>query len=138
MAGPADVRIELLGGFRLLIDGRSVIRPPSVRQQQIIAFLVLHARDAPIPRQRIGGSLWHESNDAQALTNLRREMHHLRDEWPMLDALVQAGTRTLAWRAGAAMVDVVEFEAAGSCGLAGERAALQDAARLYRGDSAAR
>ena len=44
------------------------------------------------------GSLWPESSDVQALTNLRRELHHLREGWPRLDALVDAGSRTLAWR----------------------------------------
>ena len=53
----------------------------------------------------------------------------------MLDALVDAGSRTLAWREEAgAIVDLVAFEAAADRGLAGDRAALQEAARLYKGD----
>ena len=135
MAGPFVVRVELLGGFRVLTDGRSTARPPSARQQQLIAFLVLHARSAPIPRQRVAGSLWPESSDAQALTNLRRELHHLREGWPRLDALVDAGSRTLAWCGEVgAIVDLVAFEAAADRGLEGDRAALQEAARLYKGD----
>ena len=135
MAVPPALRVELLGGFRVLTDGRVSARPPSARQQQLIAFLVLHARSAPIQRQRIAGSLWPESSDTQALTNLRRELHHLRDAWPTLDALVDAGSRTLAWRGEAgAVVDLVAFEAAADRGLAGDRAALQEAARLYKGD----
>jgi DNA-binding SARP family transcriptional activator len=129
-----DLRVGFLGGFRLLMAGRSAARMPSVRQQQLIAFLVLHARSAPIARQRIAGSLWPESNDPQALTNLRRELCHLRDEWPSLEALVEAGTRTVMWRGEHAIVDVVAFEAASDRGLAGDRAALEEAARLYRGD----
>lgn len=135
MAAPSPLRIELLGGFRLFADGRSPVRPPGARQQQLIAFLILHARNAPIPRQRIGGSLWPESTDAQALTNLRRELHHLREGWPRLEALIDAGARTLAWRGdAAASVDVIAFEAAADRGLEGDRAALEDAARLYQGD----
>jgi DNA-binding SARP family transcriptional activator len=119
----------------VLADGRSPVRSPSARQQQLISFLVLHARTGPIPRQRVGGSLWPESSDVQALTNLRRELHHLRESWPELDALVDSGTRTLAWNETAgAVVDVVAFEAAASRGLAGDRAALQEAAVLYKGD----
>jgi DNA-binding SARP family transcriptional activator len=134
VAPPSVVRVELLGGFRVFSDGRPVARPPSARQQQLIAFLVLHARDISVQRQRIAGSLWPESSDAQALTNLRRELHHLREGWPNLDALIDAGSRTLSWRDGRAMVDLVDFDAAADRGLAGDRAALQDAARLYRGD----
>ncbi len=106
-----------------------------MRQQQLIAFLLLHARAAPVQRQRIAGSLWPESSDTQALTNLRRELHHLREAWPALDGLVDVGSRTLAWRAEVhAVVDLVAFEAAADRGLAGDRAALHEAARLYKGD----
>ncbi|HEV3215009.1 MAG TPA: AAA family ATPase [Vicinamibacterales bacterium] len=135
MAVPPPLRVELLGGFRIFADGRSLAKPPSARQQQLIAFLVLHARSAPIQRQRVGGSLWPESSDVQALTNLRRELHHLREGWPRLDALVDVGSRTLAWHGeDGAIVDLVAFEAAADRGLEGDRAALQKAARLYKGD----
>ena len=135
MAVSSTLRVELLGGFRVFVDGGAAPRLPTARQQQLVAFLILHARGAPIPRQRIAGSLWPESNDAQALTNLRRELHHLREDWPALDALIDAGSRTLGWRAPAgAVVDVVAFEAAADRGLRGERSGLEEAARLYKGD----
>ena len=136
MAGlPPLVRIDLLGGFRIGAEAPSPTRSPSLRQQQLIAFLVLHARGSAVPRQRVGGTLWPESSDAQALTNLRRELHHLREGWPGLNALVDAGSRTLAWRGGrGVLVDVEAFEAAADRGLAGDRAALHEAAVLYKGD----
>ena len=135
MAGRTPLRIELFGGFRLLEDGHAAPRVPSARQQQIIGLLILHARRGPIPRQRVAGSLWPDSADEQALTNLRRELHHLREHWPRLDALLDAGTRTLAWTdARGVVVDVVAFEDAAARGVAGDAAALRDAAALYRGD----
>ena len=70
MSVSSTFRVELLGGFRVFADGSAAPRLPTARQQQLIAFLILHARSSPIPRQRIAGSLWPESNDAQALTNL--------------------------------------------------------------------
>src|SRR5678815_5895696 len=134
MAAPR-LRLELLGGFRVLTDSRFAGRAPSARQQELIAFLILHARRAPLPRQRIAGSLWPESSDAQALTNLRRELHHLRDASPALEALIDVGSRTLAWRDDAGVsVDIIAFEQAAERSLAGDRAALQEAARLYQGD----
>jgi DNA-binding SARP family transcriptional activator len=133
--GPPRLRIDILGGFRVLLDGHAPARPPSPRQQQLVAFLILHGRSGPVPRQRVGGSLWPESTDAQALTNLRRELHHLREAFPGLHALIDVGSRTLAWRdARNTFVDVVEFEAAADRGVQGDRAALQDAARLFAGD----
>ena len=119
----------------MLTDSRFASRTPSARHQELIAFLILHARRASIPRQRIAGSLWPDSNDAQALTNLRRELHHLRDAWPGLEALIDVESRSLAWRDDAGVpVDLVAFEQAADRGLAGDRTALQDAARLYQGD----
>ena len=135
MGASPVLRVELLGGFRVLLDGRAAARLPSARQQEILAFLVLHARGAPVPRQRVAASLWPESTDAQALTNLRRELHHLRDNWPKLDVLIDAGSRTLTWAGAAnAAVDVVAFTSAAERALAGNRGALDEAARLYGGD----
>jgi len=134
VAVPPALRVELLGGFRVVTEGRVSPRLPSARQQQLIAFLVLHGRDAAVQRQRVAGSLWPESSDTQALTNLRRELHHLKEAWPALEALVDSGSRTLAWRDAGAPVDLVAFEAAADAGLAGDRDALREAARLYKGD----
>jgi DNA-binding SARP family transcriptional activator len=128
------LRIELLGGFRVATEGHAPSRLPSTRQQQLIAFLVLHARNAAIQRQRVAGSLWPESSDTQALTNLRRELHHLKEAWPTLEAFIVAGSRTLAWSDAGEAVDVVAFDADADRGLAGDRAALHRAARLYTGD----
>lgn len=52
----------------------------------------------------------------------------------MLEALVDAGSRTLAWNDTGASVDVVAFEINAERGLAGDRGALHRAARLYTGD----
>ena len=109
--GGSRLRLELLGGFRLVMDGRTVARAPGARQQQLVAYLALHARDA-VPRQRIAGALWPDSTDAQALTNLRRELHHLREAWPDLDGLIDTAPRTLAWLDQTAVVDILTFEAA--------------------------
>ncbi len=52
-------------------------RTRSSRSVALVAFLVVHA-GSPQQRQRIAGLFWPESTDAQALTNLRRELHQLR------------------------------------------------------------
>ena len=52
-------------------------RTRSSRSVALVAFLVAHA-GSPQPRQRIAGLFWPESTDTQALTNLRRELHQLR------------------------------------------------------------
>jgi DNA-binding SARP family transcriptional activator len=129
------MRVQLLGGFGVGSEGRERTRLPTARQQQLVAFLVLNAGHGAIPRQRVSGSLWPDSSDDQALTNLRRELHHLRETFPDLSALIDAGSRTLAWRGGARVtVDVLAFETAAARGLDGDAAALRDAAALYRGE----
>jgi DNA-binding SARP family transcriptional activator len=132
--GARTFRLELLGGFCIVVNGSAMTRPLTVRQQQMLAYLALNAGQQ-VPRQQIAGRLWPESADPQALTNLRREWHHLREHWPGIDALVDAGTRTLGWRPEASPeIDVRDFERAAGRGLQGDRKALDEAARLYRGD----
>jgi DNA-binding SARP family transcriptional activator len=134
VAGQSSLRVELFGGFRFLVDGRPSPRQPTTRQQQLLAFLILYARAVPVPRQRVAGSLWPDSTDEQALTNLRRELHNLRENCPKLEALIEAGARTIAWQATPnALVDVVAFEAAADRGLRNGPAALEEASLLYKG-----
>jgi DNA-binding SARP family transcriptional activator len=87
-------------------DGRVLLR--SSRTIALVAFLVTHA-DAPQTRQRIAGLFWPDSTDEQALTNLRRELHHLRAVLPTSGALVVT-SRDLCWRdTPAVTVDVRVF-----------------------------
>jgi DNA-binding SARP family transcriptional activator len=133
MSRSGSVRLELLGGFHVLVNGRAVGRALTVRQQQILTYLVLHAR-GPVARAEVAGQLWPESTDAQASTNLRREWHHLREAWPELDGRVETTARVLTWRDPAPDSDVAEFEAAAKRARSGDLAALDEAATLYRGD----
>jgi hypothetical protein len=128
------VRIELLGGFRLG-GAPGQLRLPASRHQELVAFLILFARHGPVTRQRVAGSLWPDSPDAQALTNLRRELHHLREDWPTLHAMIDVSTRALAWSDRADVtVDLCDFESAAGSAPADDRAALRRAAACYRGD----
>ena len=70
------LHVSLLGERAITDDGAGV-RTCSSRALALVAFLVVHA-GAPQARQRIAGLFWPESTDAQALTNLRRELHYLR------------------------------------------------------------
>jgi len=49
-------RLELLGGFRLVFNGAAITRPLTVRQQQLLTYLALHA-DGPFPLQQIAGRI---------------------------------------------------------------------------------
>ena len=70
------LHVSLLGEQSVTDDGTGV-RARSSRTVALIAFLVIHA-GSPQARQRIAGLFWPDSADGQALTNLRRELHQLR------------------------------------------------------------
>lgn len=71
------LRVSVLGEQSITDDGGGSVQTRSSRVVVLLAFLALHAGSAQT-RQRIAGLFWPESTDAQALTNLRRELHHLR------------------------------------------------------------
>src|SRR6266487_3347676 len=83
-------------GEQAITEGGTGVRPCSSRAVALVAFLVTHA-GSPQPRPRIAGLFWPDSTDAQALTNLRRELHHLRQVLGGEPSLVVTAT-DLCWR----------------------------------------
>ena len=71
------LRVSLFGEQAITDDGTGRVRTRSARTAALIGFLALHA-GSPQARQRIAGLFWPDSTEAQALTNLRRELHQLR------------------------------------------------------------
>ena len=97
-------------GDRRVIDERDERSPSlSSRSLELLAFLVVHA-GVPQHRSHLAELFWPESTEAQARTNLRRELHNLRVSLagdPSLD--IQPAT--LTWRdAPSCRVDVRTFE----------------------------
>jgi DNA-binding SARP family transcriptional activator/nucleoside-triphosphatase THEP1 len=136
------LQIALLGNFRLTYDARPVTGVNSERLQSLLAYLVLH-RHSPQPRQRLAFYFWPDSGEAQARTNLRRELHHLRQALPDADRFLQTDAKTIQWRMDAPFtLDIADFELAIAqaeeaerrSDRAGVRAALEKAAQLYQGD----
>lgn len=72
----ATMKISFLGGIEVSGPDRSRVSSPS-RAVTLLAYLVSHP-GTPQPRGYVAGLLWPESDNAQARTNLRRELHHLR------------------------------------------------------------
>jgi predicted ATPase/DNA-binding SARP family transcriptional activator len=80
----------------------------SARSVALLGFLAVHA-EAPQTRQRLAGLFWPGSTDAQARTNLRRELHNLRLVIDNDPSLVIEPT-TLMWHDGpTCRVDVCVF-----------------------------
>ena len=135
------LRVSLLGQQAVTGDRPGDARRPSARAIALIAFLALGA-GSPQPRQRIAGLFWPDSADGQALTNLRREVHHLRQVLDDDPALVVT-PRDLCWQdTPGCRVDLRVFAtaaaAAQAAAAAGDSAAVithaTGALAEYRGD----
>ncbi|GHF08008.1 SARP family transcriptional regulator [Amycolatopsis deserti] len=128
------LRVSLLGEQAILdeADGSVVTRSP--RTVALVAFLVVHA-GVPQPRQRIAELFWPDSAEPQALTNLRRELHHLRHTLGA-DCLVVTG-KDLCWRdTPQVRVDVRDFQLACDAARGGDAvlAHAPAAIALYHGE----
>src|ERR1035438_7564011 len=88
------LHVSLLGE-QSITDDRTGVRSRSSRAVALIGFLVTHA-GSPQVRQRIAGLFWPDSADGQALTNLRRELHQLRQVLGD-DASLVVTPRDLCW-----------------------------------------
>jgi DNA-binding SARP family transcriptional activator/tetratricopeptide (TPR) repeat protein len=115
------LHVSLLGEQAIIDDATGSVRARSSRTVALLAFLAAHA-GAPQPRQRIAGQFWPDSTDAQALTNLRRELHHLRQALGNEPSLVVT-SRDLYWQdTPTCRVDLRAFEIARTAALAADAA----------------
>ena len=134
------LQVSLLGEQVITGDGTGV-RTRSSRTVALVAFLVAHA-GSPQVRQRMAGLFWPDSTEAQALTNLRRELHYLRQALGDEPSLVVT-SRDLCWcDTETCRVDVrifdIERKAALAAAVAGDGegvvAHAATAIAQYRGD----
>ena len=133
------LRIELLGGFRLLLGDEPLTTVDTPRLQSLLAYLLLN-RETPPSRHRLAFLFWPDSPEDQALTNLRNLLYRLRHALPEADRFLYVDRRRLRWRDAAPFeLDVAEFEDALSRSedahdSAEERSLLEQAVSLYEGD----
>jgi len=136
------LHVHLLGDFRLAHGEDPVTSVNTSRLQSLLAYLMMH-RDAPQSRHHTAFLFWPDSTEAQALTNLRNLLHHLRHALPNADRFLQVDTQNLQWQSDVPFtLDVADFEAAlaraEQTEQAGDQAALQEALEeavaVYHGD----
>ena len=136
------LEIRLLGDFHIAYGTAArpqlaqVMKQP--RLQALLAYLLLH-RSSPQSRQHIAFTFWPDSTEAQALTDLRKQLLYLRQAFAEVGGFLQADAKVVQWLPDAPFTcDVAEFERAVACSaaLAGDQAidALQAACRQYQGD----
>jgi DNA-binding SARP family transcriptional activator/predicted ATPase len=132
------LQAKLLGEFSLTCDDHPLTGITTGRSQALLAYLILH-HHTPQSRQRIAFHLWTDSTDAQARTNLRKELSHLRRDLPNADRLLLIEAKRLQWLPTEPFtLDVFEFEeaikAAQTADCDRARSLLEQAIHLYRGN----
>jgi DNA-binding SARP family transcriptional activator len=104
------LEIRLLGEQRILAAGTPVETLHSTKALGLLAYLALHAGAAQ-RRQHLAGLFWPGSSEAQARTNLRRELHQLRAALPDLEDCLAADTTSLCWQeASPCQFDLLAFQ----------------------------
>ena len=108
---PQTLSVCLLGEFRISQDETPLTAALTPRLQAVLAYLLLHG-DAIPSRQQLAFTLWPDSGDAQARTNLRKAFHRLRHACPVLDVYLDFDGATITRRPRAQIwTDVAHFEA---------------------------
>ncbi len=90
------LKVSLLGEQVIADDATGDIRSRSSRTLALVGHLVVNAGSV-CGRQQLAGLFWPDSADAQALTNLRRELHHLR-RLLGADGPLEVTATSLRWR----------------------------------------
>ncbi len=109
---PLCLTIRLLGDFALTYDGKPITVVNTLRLQALLTYLLLH-RQAPQSRRHLAFLFWPDSTEAQALTNLRKQLLYLRQTLPNCDALLVMDRHQVQWTPDAAItLDVEMFRAA--------------------------
>lgn len=141
----STLHIHLLGDFRLVVGETPVTTITVPRIQSLLAYLVLH-HDVPQDRAHLAFLFWPDSTEAQAHTNLRQLVHHLRRSLPGADQFLSVDKRYLRWLPASAdapwTLDLLALEQALAQAEQTEHAperstlrqALERVLRLYRGD----
>src|SRR5262245_6419575 len=123
----ARLELMLLGGFQARLVPGGPINMPTRKARALLAYLALPA-GKPHARDNLATLLWGDVPEAQSRGSLRKALFWLRQA---LGDTAIADAETVELKAGAASVDVSQFERRVADGSA---RALAEAADLYQGD----
>ena len=132
----AELRIELLGGFRVSVGGRAV--PDVTWRRRKTAALVKLLALAPahrLHREQIMDALWPELDPAASGANLRKALHHARRalDTPGEASVISSDADLISLPRDELWLDVEAFQTAVAAGRrTGEIGGYQRALSLYR------
>ena len=131
--------IQFLGGFSIQRGDEALAGFERPSLQRLLAYLLLN-RGQPIARSHLAFSFWMDSNETQALGNLRNLWYKLRQVLPESHKFITADRTSLRWDKDAPYVlDAAEFEnyidqANNAIFHAEKIDLLKKAVRTYRGE----
>ena len=126
----STLRVSLLGPLEIRDGDQPLLKPPTLKSQSLLAYLVLH-RDRPQPRERLAGLFWGERPEHKARRSLTTALWHIRRCLPRDDLLlsdaqsVQFDPQAELWLDAAAFVSLASSP---------DPARLHAAVALYRGE----
>ena len=130
------MRVELLGGFRVVIDGDEFADAvwPSRRSAELVQLLALAERRC-LQREQVIEALWPHLGLEAGAANLRKAAHHARQALGREDAVVLSGGRVALFPSFEVETDVERFERAAEAALRSrDGVACAAAALVYAGD----
>jgi DNA-binding SARP family transcriptional activator len=124
------LEVYLLGRLDMRCDDQPLPKPPTLKSQSLLAYLVLH-RGQPHPRERLAGLFWGERTERKARRSLTTALGHIRRCLPEASCLLSEPQTVQFDPQVELCLDVDEFE---SHAAHDNLARLESAAALYRGD----
>src|SRR5438552_523910 len=106
---PAMLEITLFAGLACRRAGRDLALPPARRARALLAYLALRS-GAAVRRDYLAYTLWPDSSEQQARTNLRGALFDLTRGIPDLATALRTSRQTISLLSDACLVDVAEFE----------------------------
>lgn len=131
-AGVESCSFQLLGRMNIIFNDEAVTTTiPGKKVRLLLAYLVL-AYDIPLSRKKIAFDFWPDSTEKQALSNLRKLLHDLRECLPQLDRYLYVTPTYIQWNHELLFYsDIREFEQLAQGQTLYE---LRKAEQLYKGE----
>ncbi|UVI27723.1 ATP-binding protein [Paenibacillus spongiae] len=127
----AGCSFQLLGSLKITLEGEDLSEIPGKKAALLLAYLIL-AFDAPPSRRQIAFHFWPDSTEKQALSNLRKLLHDLRESVPNIDRYLKITHASISLNRELPIYsDVREFEQAAQGTTVHE---LRRAEELYSGE----
>ena len=135
----STLRLYFLGTLDIRYDDQPLPKPPTLKSQSLLAYLILH-RHRPQPRERLIGLFWGDRPERRARRSLSTALWHIRRCLPaegylLADAqTVQFNPRSDFWLDVDELEKLVDWETGKLGDWETKVSALRAAVDLYRGD----